>query len=114
VEFSCSTYRGADKSLARPGRKQATVGIRGGTHKFPELLKKIYSKYLYKFQTLVPFEVLPLRLDAVIQHRSQSWKHCPKSLTEMLSRVGAGITASSRRGSTSKGTKVSNLYKYFE
>ena len=27
---------------------------------------------------------------------------------------GAGIAASSRRGSTSKGTKVSNLYKYFK
>ena len=26
--------------------------------------------------------------------------------------LGAGIAASSRRGSTSKGTKVSNLYKY--
>ena len=74
--------------------------------------------YLYKFETLVPFEVLPLRLDAVI----------PAPLpTEMLSRAaseplaaldiisvgsGAGITASSRGGSTSKGTKVSNLYKY--
>jgi len=28
--------------------------------------KKIYSKYLYKSETLVPFEVLPLRLDAAI------------------------------------------------
>jgi hypothetical protein len=27
---------------------------------------------------------------------------------------GAGIAASSHRGSTSKGTKVSNLYKYFK
>jgi hypothetical protein len=27
--------------------------------------------------------------------------------------IGAGIAASSRRGSTSKGTEVSNLYKYF-
>jgi hypothetical protein len=27
---------------------------------------------------------------------------------------GAGIAASSRRGSTSKGTKVSNLYKYLK
>ena len=37
-----------------------------GTQIFPELLKKIYLKYLYKFETLVPFEVLPLRLDAAI------------------------------------------------
>jgi len=27
---------------------------------------------------------------------------------------GAGVAASSRKGSTSKGTKVSNLYKYFK
>jgi hypothetical protein len=27
---------------------------------------------------------------------------------------GAGITASSRRGSISKGTEVSNFYKYFK
>ena len=43
-----------------------TTRIRGGTQKFPELLKKIYLKYLYKFETLVPFEVLPLRLNAAI------------------------------------------------
>ena len=41
--------------------------IRAGTQKFPELLKKIYLKYLYKFETLVPFEVLPLWLDALIR-----------------------------------------------
>ena len=44
----------------------ALSSIHGGTQKFPELLKKIYIKYLYKFETLVPFEVLPLRLDAAI------------------------------------------------
>jgi hypothetical protein len=37
----------------------------GGTQKFPELLKN-YLNYLSKFETLVPFEVLPLRLDAAI------------------------------------------------
>jgi hypothetical protein len=26
----------------------------------------MYLKYLYKFETLVPFEVLPVRLDAAI------------------------------------------------
>ena len=30
-----------------------------GTQKFPELLKKNYLKYLYKFETLAPFEILP-------------------------------------------------------
>jgi hypothetical protein len=40
--------------------------MQGGTHNFPELLQKIYLKYLYNFETLVPFKVLPLLLDAVI------------------------------------------------
>ena len=40
--------------------------IRGGTQRFLELFKKIYLKYLYKFETLVHFELLPLRLDAAI------------------------------------------------
>ena len=34
--------------------------------KIPGIVKKNYLKYLYKFETLVPFEVLPLRLDAAI------------------------------------------------
>ena len=37
-----------------------------GDPKIPGIVKKIYLKYLYKFETLVPFEVLPMRLDAVI------------------------------------------------
>ena len=32
----------------------------------PGIVKKIYLKCLYKFETLVPFEVLTLQLDAVI------------------------------------------------
>jgi hypothetical protein len=28
--------------------------------KFPSLVKKFYLKYSYKFETLVPFKVLPL------------------------------------------------------
>jgi hypothetical protein len=51
----------------------------GGTQKFPELLKKIYLKYLYKFETLVPFEVLPLRLDAAIP--------VPLQMLETLSKI---------------------------
>lgn len=35
------------------------------TPKFPKLLKKIYLKYSYKFETLVPFKVQPLQQDAV-------------------------------------------------
>ena len=30
-----------------------------GTQKFLKMLKKIYLKYSYKFETLVPFKVLP-------------------------------------------------------
>jgi hypothetical protein len=39
-----------------------------GDPKIPGIVKKIYLKYLYKFETLVPFEVppTPLRLDAAI------------------------------------------------
>ena len=35
-----------------------------GGPKIPGIVKTNYLKYLYKFETLVPFEVLPLRLDA--------------------------------------------------
>jgi hypothetical protein len=60
------------------------IYIRGRTQKFPELLKKMYLHYLYKFQTLVPFEVLPLRLDAAI----------PAPLpTEMMSRAASELLA---------------------
>jgi hypothetical protein len=34
--------------------------------KFPELLQKIYLKYSYKFETLVPFKVLLLWKAAAI------------------------------------------------
>jgi len=50
-----------------------------GTQKFPDLLKKNYLKYLYEFETLVPFEVLPLRLDAAIP--------APLPMLEILSKI---------------------------
>jgi len=34
--------------------------LREWTQKFPELLQKIYLKYLYKLESLVPFQVPPL------------------------------------------------------
>jgi len=37
-----------------------------GDPKIPGIVKKNYLKCLYKFETLVPFEVLTLRLDAAI------------------------------------------------
>ena len=57
----------------------------GGTQKFPELLKKkFFFKYLCKFETSVPFEVLPMRLDAAI----------PVPLPmEMLSRAASRLLA---------------------
>jgi len=45
------------------------------------LLKKLF-KYLYKFETLVPFEVLPLRLDAAIP--------APLPMLETLSKIFYG------------------------
>jgi hypothetical protein len=63
--------------------------IRGGTYKFPELLKKTYLKYLYKFETLVPFEVLPLRLDAAIP--------APLPMLETLSKIFNGNAVKGRQ-----------------
>ena len=47
------------------------------------------------------------------------WRPLTAFLLKILDNVsssgsGAGIVASSHRGSTLKGTKVSNLYKYFK
>jgi len=36
-----------------------------GDPKIPRTVKKVCIKYSYKFQTLVPFKILPLLLDAV-------------------------------------------------
>jgi hypothetical protein len=52
-----------------------------GTQKFPEFKKK-YLKYLYKLVTLVPFEVLLLRLDAAIP--------APLPMLETLSKIFNG------------------------
>ena len=59
-----------------------------GTQKFPELLKKIYWKYLYKFETLVSFEVLPLWLDAAIP--------APLPMLETLSKIFNGNAVKGR------------------
>ena len=60
----------------------------GRTQKFLELLKN-YLKYLYKFETLVPFEVLPLRLDAAIP--------APLPMLETLSKIFNGNDVKSRQ-----------------
>jgi hypothetical protein len=70
-------------------RKTAvSCNVCGGTQKFPDLKKK-YLKYLYKFETLVPFEVLPLRLDAAIP--------APLPMLETLSKIFIGNTVKGRQ-----------------
>ena len=69
-----------------------------GDPKIPGIAKKSYLKYSYKFETLVSFEVLLLRLDAAIP--------TPLPVLGLLHPIAGG--------STSKETKVSNLYKYFK
>jgi hypothetical protein len=67
----------------------SSVDIRGGAQKFPELLQKIYLKYLYKIETLVPFEVLPLRLDAATP--------APLPMLETLSKIFNGNAVKGRQ-----------------
>ena len=50
-----------------------------GVPKIPRTVKKNYLKYLYKFETLVPFKVLHLRLDTTIS--------APFSLLETLPKI---------------------------
>ena len=52
-----------------------------GDPKIPGFVKKNYLKYLYEFETLVPFDVLALRLDAAFQLKIfrrcfQHWERC--------------------------------------
>ena len=63
--------------------------IRGGTQIFPELLQKIYLKYLNKIETLVPFEVLPLLSDAAIP--------APLPMLETLSKIFNGNAVKGRQ-----------------
>ena len=60
-----------------------------GDPKIPELLKKIYLKYLYKFETLFPFKVLPLRLEAAIP--------APLPMLETLSKIFNGNAVKGRQ-----------------
>jgi len=50
-----------------------------GDTKIPGIVKKNYLKYFYKSGTLVPFEVLPLRLNAAIP--------APLPMLETLSKI---------------------------
>jgi hypothetical protein len=52
-------------------------------------LLKIYLKYLYKFEILVVFEVLPLRLDAAIP--------APLPMLETVSKIFNGNAVKGRQ-----------------
>ena len=86
-----------------------------GDPNIPGIVKKNYSKYLYKFETLFLFEE---RKYSQGPPANRWWPLTvfPMKILDNVSSIGsgAGIAASARRGSTSKGTKVSNFYKYFE
>jgi hypothetical protein len=60
-----------------------------GEPKIPGIVKKIYLKYLYKFETLISFEVLPLRLDAAIP--------APLPMLETLSKIFKGNAIKGRQ-----------------
>ena len=60
-----------------------------GDPKIPGIVKKIYLNYLYKFETSVPFEVLPLRLDAAIP--------APLPMLEILSKIFNGNAVKGRQ-----------------
>ena len=70
-------------------KSEVAVDCMWGDQKIPGIVKKIYLKYLYKFETLVPFEVLPLRLDAAIP--------APLQMLETLSKIFNGNVVKGRQ-----------------
>jgi hypothetical protein len=60
-----------------------------GDPKIPGIVKKNYLKYLYKFETLVPFEALPLGLDAAFP--------APLPMLETLSKIFNGNAVKGRQ-----------------
>jgi hypothetical protein len=64
---------------------------RWGDPKIPGIVRKIYLNYLYKFETLVPSEVLPLRLDSAIP--------APLPMLETLSKIFKGNAVKGRQRS---------------
>ena len=77
----------------------------GGGPKIPGIVKKIYLKYLYKFETLVPFEVLLLRLDAAIP--------APLPMLETLSKIFNGNAVKGRQRLLRRGLKTNTLNIFF-
>ena len=60
-----------------------------GRPKIPGIVKKNYLKYLYNFETSVPFKVLPLRLDAEIPAQ--------RPMLETLSKIFNGNAVKGRQ-----------------
>jgi hypothetical protein len=63
--------------------------VRGGDPKITGIVKKFYLKYLFKFETSVPFEVLPPLLDAAIP--------APLPMLETLSKFFNGNAVKGRQ-----------------
>ena len=80
-----TTNTRGDKIVNLQRFKFINQDIYEGDPKIPRIVKKKYLKYLYKFETLVPFKVIPVtgstKPSAATNH---CWKYCPKSSTEML------------------------------
>ena len=70
-------------------RIQLWLIVRVGDPKISGIVKKNYLKYLYKFETLVTFEVLPLRLDSAIP--------APLPMLETLSKIFNGNAVKGRQ-----------------
>jgi hypothetical protein len=78
------------------GRKQHYLAVDQHTWRDPKIpgILKNDLKYLYKFENLVPFKVLPpCNWMQQSQRRSHCWKHCLNSSTEMLSRAASCTVA---------------------
>jgi hypothetical protein len=69
------------ENMVHSDRPQMT--ILGGTQKFPELLKKIIQSIWTSLKLQSPSKYSPCDWIQQSQHRSQCWKHCLKSLTEL-------------------------------
>ena len=89
-------------------------GMRGGASKFVVLLQKMYLKYLYKFETLVPFRVIPLSLDTAIPallllletlSKILQWKCCPGPPAILIGPLQCHQNASSSIPASSMDTK---------
>jgi hypothetical protein len=71
-----------------------------GDPKIPGIVKNIYLNYLYKFENLVSFEILPLRLDAAIP--------APLPMLETLSKIFNGNAVKGRQ----RIARTSNIYLF--